>query len=102
MVNRLEFFHNGGQIKYSSVLMLISLSSLAATSKFQKNICFKMRAVGPINVQKNVKEVTIYESGPSRMHINKFHILSSIHLYYSAAILKSVGSKGFAFAVFAF
>ena len=44
--------HNGGQIKCSFVLMLISLSSLAATSKFQKNFCFKMRAVGLITVQR--------------------------------------------------
>ena len=42
--------------------MLISLSSLVTTSKFQKNFCFKMRAVGPINI-KNVKVVAIYESG---------------------------------------
>ena len=41
--------HNGGQIKYSFVLMLISPSSLARTSKFQKNVSFKMRAVGLIN-----------------------------------------------------
>ena len=40
----IDLFHNGSQIKYSSVLILISLSILATTSKFQKNICFKMRA----------------------------------------------------------
>ena len=34
--------------------MLISLSSLATTHKFQKNICFKRRAVSPINI--NTKE----------------------------------------------
>ena len=45
-------YHNGGQIIYSFVLMLISLSSLAWTSKFQKNICFEMRAVGLININK--------------------------------------------------
>ena len=43
-------FHNGSQIKYSSVLILISLSIVATTSKFQKNICFKMRAIGLINI----------------------------------------------------
>ena len=47
-------FHNGDQIKYSFVLMLISLSSLAMMSKFENNICFKMRAVGLINI--NAKE----------------------------------------------
>ena len=47
-------FHNGGEIKYSCVLMLIRLSSLATTSKFQNNICFKMRAVCLINI--NTKE----------------------------------------------
>ena len=31
-------------------LMLMSLSSLVTTSKFEKNICFKMRPVGPINI----------------------------------------------------
>ena len=48
--NPIDLFHNGGQIKDSSVLMLISLSSLATTSKFQENFCFKMRAVGQINI----------------------------------------------------
>ena len=47
----IDLFHNGGQIKYSFVLMLISLTSLAMTSKFQKNICFKTRAVGLINIK---------------------------------------------------
>ena len=46
----IDLFHNGGQIKYSFVLMLISPTSLATTSKFQKNICFKTRAVGLINI----------------------------------------------------
>ena len=31
---RIYLFHNGGQIKYSFVLLLISLSSLATASKF--------------------------------------------------------------------
>ena len=44
-------FHNGGQIKYSFVLMLISPTSLATKSKFQKNIYFKTRAVGLINIK---------------------------------------------------
>ena len=47
----IDLFHNGGQIKYSFVLMLISLTSLVTTSKFQKNICFKTRAVGLINIK---------------------------------------------------
>ena len=42
---------NGGQMKYSFVLMLISPTSLATKSKFQKNICFKTRAVGLINIK---------------------------------------------------
>ena len=50
----IDLFHNGGQIKHSSVLTLISLSSLATTSTCQKNFCFKMRAVGLINI--NTKE----------------------------------------------
>ena len=44
--NFLDLFHNGGQIKYSFVLMLISPTNLVTTSKFQKNICFKTMAVG--------------------------------------------------------
>ena len=50
----IDFFHDGGQIKCSSVVMPISLSSLATKSKFQKNICFKTRTVGLINI--NTKE----------------------------------------------
>ena len=61
----IDLFHNGGQILYSFALMLISLTSLPTTSKFQKNICFKTRAVGLINIKtrKNVKVVAICESG---------------------------------------
>ena len=47
----IDLFDNGGQIKYSFILMLISPTSLAAMSKFQKNICFKTRAVGLINIK---------------------------------------------------
>ena len=47
----IDLFHNGGQIKYSFVLMLISPTSLATKSKFQKNIRFKTRAVGLINIK---------------------------------------------------
>ena len=50
----MDLFHNGGQRKYSFVLMLISLSSLATTSKFQKNICFRMRVEGLININTKV------------------------------------------------
>ena len=57
---RIDLFHNGSQIKNSFVLMPISLSSLATTSKFQKNICFKTRAVGLISI--NTKEVALYEN----------------------------------------
>ena len=38
-------------MKYSFVLMLISPTNLATTSKFQKNICFKTREVGLINIK---------------------------------------------------
>ena len=51
MDSPIDLFHNGGQIKYSFVLMLISPTSLATKSKFQKNICFKTRAVGLINIK---------------------------------------------------
>ena len=36
-----DFFHNGGQIKYSFVLMLVSLSNIAAMCKIQKNFALK-------------------------------------------------------------
>ena len=54
LLNQVDLFHNGGQIKFSVVLMLVTLSSLATTSKFQENICFKMRVVSLINI--NTKE----------------------------------------------
>ena len=53
----MALFHNGGQINYSFVLMLISPTNLATTSKFQKNICFQTRAVGLINI--NTKECKV-------------------------------------------
>ena len=43
-------FHNGGQIQYSFVLMLISLISLAAMGTIQTKISTKVRPVGLINV----------------------------------------------------
>ena len=43
-------FHNGGPIKYCFVLMLISLPSLIAMGKIQKNMLPKMRPVGAINI----------------------------------------------------
>ena len=46
----IDLFHSGGLIKYLSVLMLISLSGLAMTGKFQKNFGFRMSAVGLINI----------------------------------------------------
>ena len=49
--NSIDLFHNDGQIKYSFVLMLISPTSLSTKSKFQKNICFKTRAGGLINIK---------------------------------------------------
>ena len=50
-VNDIDVFHNGSQIKSFLVLELISLSGPGATSKFQKNFCFKMRAVVLINMK---------------------------------------------------
>ena len=37
----IDLFHNGGQIKYSFVLMLISLTSLAMTRKISKEYLFQ-------------------------------------------------------------
>ena len=61
------------------VLMLISLSSLATTSKFQRNICFKMRAVGLINI--NTKECKsghhLWKWSIRRcVHVHLFHLMS--------------------------
>ena len=47
----IDLFHNGDQIKYSFALMLISLSSLAAMGKIQKNIQDKVRSVGLISIK---------------------------------------------------
>ena len=58
-------------IKFCFVLKLISLSSLATTSKFQRNICFKMRAVGLINI--NTKECK------SGHHLWKWSIRRCVH-----------------------
>ena len=44
----IDHFHNGSLIKYSFVLMLISLSSLSAMRKIQKNMLTKMRPEGPL------------------------------------------------------
>ena len=51
---RIDLFHNGDQIQYSFVLMLISLTNLAAMHKIQKNIWNKVRLVSLINI--NTKE----------------------------------------------
>ena len=51
---RIDLFHNGDRIQYSSVSMLMSLSNLAAMGKSQKNIYTKVRPVGLINT--NTKE----------------------------------------------
>jgi len=49
-----DLLHDCNQIKYSFVLMLISLSNLAVMGKIQKNIQTKERPVGLINI--NTKE----------------------------------------------
>lgn len=47
--------------------MLISLYTLATTSKFLRNFCFKIKAVGPIYRETKEKEVVaIYGSGLKR------------------------------------
>ena len=46
----IDLFHNGGQIKYSFVWMLIGLISLAAMGTIQKNISTKVRAVDLIDI----------------------------------------------------
>ena len=47
------------------VLMLISLSGIATTSEFQKNICFKMRAVGVIKINTKERKGGRWRSGES-------------------------------------
>ena len=46
----IDLFHNGDQIWYSFVLMLISLISLASMGTIQKNVSIKERPVGLINI----------------------------------------------------
>ena len=50
----IDLFHNGNQIKYSLVLMITSISNLAAMGKIEENISTKMRPSGLINI--NTKE----------------------------------------------
>ena len=50
IIRDIDLFHNGVPIKYSFVLMLISLPSLVAMGKIQKNILPKMRPVAAINI----------------------------------------------------
>jgi len=60
----IDLFHNGDQIQYSFVLMLISLTNLAAMHKIQKNIWNKVRLVSLININTGMtKQAAIYESG---------------------------------------
>ena len=44
----IDLFHGGDQIQYSFVSMLLSLSSLTAMGKLQKNIYTNVRRVGII------------------------------------------------------
>ena len=46
----IDLFHNGGQIKYSFVLMLMSLNGLATMGTVQKNISTTVRPVGLIDI----------------------------------------------------
>ena len=50
LLEKVDFFHNGDQIKYSLVLILISLCNLAAMGNIQENIETKMRPVGLIKI----------------------------------------------------
>ena len=43
--NNIDLFHNGNQIKYSFVLMLISLSDFSAMGKIEKNVQTEGRLV---------------------------------------------------------
>ena len=54
MIICIDLFHNGDQIWYSFVLMLISLINLAVMGTIQKNVSTKVRPVGLINI--NTKE----------------------------------------------
>ena len=48
----IDLFHNGDQIQYSFVSMLMSLSSLAPMGKLENKIYTKMRRVGLINIHR--------------------------------------------------
>ena len=50
VVSIIDLFHNGNQIWYSFVLMLISPISLDAMGTIQKNVSTKVRPVGLINI----------------------------------------------------
>ena len=61
----IDLFHNGDQIWYSFVLMLMSPISLAAMGRIQKNVSTEERPVGPININTKgiILSAAIYESG---------------------------------------
>ena len=48
----IDLFHDGDQIQYSIVSMLMSLSSLAPMGKLENKIYTKMRRVGLINIHR--------------------------------------------------
>ena len=50
----IDLFHNGGQVIYSFISMLISPGGLVSVCKIQKNFYSKMRPVGLINL--DIKE----------------------------------------------
>ena len=49
-LSTIDLFHNGDQIWYSFVFMLISLINLAAMGTIQKNVLTKVRPVGLVNI----------------------------------------------------
>ena len=85
----IDLFYNGGPIKYSLVLILIILSSLAAMRKIQKNMLTKMRPVGPININ------TIIEYQIGR-HLRKWSITTSGWQFDFTGQFGSTGQKSFA------
>ena len=73
---------------YCFVLMLISLSSLAANTKFQKNFCFKTRAVGLI------KDGAYYCYCAYVLRILRYSVFLSVMLTNTGIFLRGLKLSG--------
>ena len=87
---RYTSFQYGSQIKFSFVLMLIRLSSLATKSKFQKNFCFKMRPVGLINIKSKESK-----SGHHLRKWSAFRLLLNVFVVFIGQLIDGTQNRSY-------